>query len=489
MALGFISDQKNRTLGYKAAVASGRCLSLLTLPQVGAPCQHRRRPLALRPVSGGGLLLAIGIGRLMTKARPFLGIASLALACTPGCGGDGGDANIASAVGGQSGASRPSSTMHADLVAAVTPPANSLVEKPVAASSASEPKVIYLVYADGTTPLPDMAYNACSGLAPKFDCTFAPTLNDCQQQIQAYLDRWYADFNVIFTLTKPTSGSYYTEVVSSGGGAWCGVDSNVAGVAPFLCTDLHGGVAYTLDGGANAHDTAVIIAQEQAHLLGLEHVSDANDIMYPYICQSCDGFENVAVPVAADRCDRDTQNSYQMMMTALGAWGGGPKPSAFGCMDDTEPPSLAFLSPTNEQKMGHDFSVKVSAHDDCQLSHVAIAVAPQGLTAMATSGPYEWDLTGIDGKQTITVTAVDGSGHQTVATLDIIAPPSGAAEDPTAGGAAGCTVATGAFGAAGLLPSLAMLLLWSGRARRAPRRPRIVPGALAEATRMRLDQE
>ena len=44
--------------------------------------------------------------------------------------------------------------------------------------------------------------------------------------------------------------------------------ASVAGVAPFLCQDLHGGVAYTLDGGANAHDTAVIIAQEQAHLLG-----------------------------------------------------------------------------------------------------------------------------------------------------------------------------------------------------------------------------
>ena len=42
------------------------------------------------------------------------------------------------------------------------------------------------------------------------------------------------------------------------------VDSTVAGVAPFLCTDLHGGVAYTLAGGQSAHDTAVIIAQEQA---------------------------------------------------------------------------------------------------------------------------------------------------------------------------------------------------------------------------------
>ena len=44
--------------------------------------------------------------------------------------------------------------------------------------------------------------------------------------------------------TQPTGGKYYTEVVSSGGGAWCKVDDKVAGVAPFLCKDLNGGVAH-----------------------------------------------------------------------------------------------------------------------------------------------------------------------------------------------------------------------------------------------------
>jgi hypothetical protein len=44
-------------------------------------------------------------------------------------------------------------------------------------------------------------------------------------------------------------------------------------------------------------------------------------------------------------------------------------------------------------------------------------------------------------------------------------------EDPTtmaAGG--GCTVASGAFGAAGLVPSLAMLFLFTGHNRRSRRR-------------------
>ncbi len=341
-----------------------------------------------------------------------------------GCGEPPGAETTAdsAAAGGSSGAS---STLETDLMSAERAPgiAAETALPAVAESSASAaPKVIYLVYADGKTPLPSMNYNACSGLAPKFTCTFAPTLLECQQQIQAYLDRWYADFNVIFTLTKPTSGSYYTEVVSSGGGAWCKVDSTVAGVAPFLCKDLKGGVAYTLDGGQSAHDTAVIIAQEQAHLLGLEHVASDSDIMYPYICRNCDGFQNQSLAVSGDRCDRTTQNSYQMMKDALGAWPGGPKPSAFGCMEDKQPPSVAFVTPHNGASMGHDFTVKLNAEDDCGLTNVTLTVSPQGLTASAKNGPFEWDLTGISGKQTITATAVDASGHKTVATLDIIAP-------------------------------------------------------------------
>ncbi|MFL5304780.1 MAG: Ig-like domain-containing protein [Polyangia bacterium] len=385
------------------------------------------------------------------------------------------------AAGGSSGAS---STLETDLMSAERAPgiaAETALPAVAESTTSATPKVIYLVYADGKTPLPSMNYNACNGLAPKFTCTFAPTLLECQQQIQAYLDRWYADFNVIFTLTKPTSGSYYTEVVSSGGGAWCKVDSTVAGVAPFLCKDLKGGVAYTLDGGQSAHDTAVIIAQEQAHLLGLEHVASDSDIMYPYICRNCDGFQNKSLAVSGDRCDRTTQNSYQSMKDALGAWPGGPKPSAFGCMDDKQPPSVSFVTPHNGASMGHDFAVKLNALDDCGLTNVTLTVSPQGLTASAKNGPFEWDLTGISGKQTITATAVDAAGHKTVATLDITAPTDGQLlEAAPMMGASGCTVATGAFGAAGLLPGLAMLLVFAGRGRRSgtPRR-RWVTGALA----------
>jgi len=237
-----------------------------------------------------------------------------------------------------------SMSLHSDMVQPSNTSDVETIRGALGSGGGHDPKVIYLRYADGTETH-TANYDPCTGAVPKFECSFAPTLLECERQIQAYLDAWYADFNVIFTLTRPTSGSYYTEVVSSGGGAWCKVDDKVAGVAPFLCKDLNAGVAYTFQGGKSARETAVIIAQEQAHLLGLEHTNNPHDIMYPTVSTDTMGFVNDDSSVNADRCDRATQNSYGMMMKALGAWPGGPKPSAFGCMEDTAAPSVRFLSP------------------------------------------------------------------------------------------------------------------------------------------------
>ena len=107
--------------------------------------------------------------------------------------------------------------------------------------------------------------------------------------------------------------------------------------------------------------------------------------------------------------------------------------------------------------------------DDCDVKKVEIQVMPQGLSAVATAPPYEWELTDINGAQTITVTATDGSGKTGRATVDVTAPESREDLGPEDVGA-GCNVASGAFGAAGLVPSLAMLVLFSGHNRRSRRR-------------------
>jgi hypothetical protein len=324
-----------------------------------------------------------------------------------------------------------------------------------------EPKVFYLMYADGKTA-PPSEINACKGIAPKFNCTFAPTLAECQRQIQAYLDKWYADFNIVFTLTKPVSGRYYTEVISSGGGAWCNVKPTTAGVAPFLCKDLNGGVSYTFQGGTSAKQTAIIIAQEQAHLVGLEHTTSTKDLLFPSICSDCDGFRDEDLPIDGDMCDRPSQNSYEMMKDRLGAWSGGVKPSAFGCMNDLQPPSVRIVEPVDGGAVKKNFALKVDAKDDCNLASVQVQVMPLSLKAESFTPPFEWDLTNISGQQTITVTAIDGFGHVTKQSVTVKAPMAPGMNKP-----AGCTVASGAYGLAGALPALGVLLIFS---RRRPRR-------------------
>jgi hypothetical protein len=404
-------------------------------------------------------------------------LVSLAVvAAAAGCGGD--ESDLPGAAGPDGAGSPGATAMHGDMVA----PAATDVETIQSAlgGGGPEPKVFYLRYADGTETH-NGNYDACAGAGaakvPKFECSFAPTLVECQRQIQAYLDAWYADFNIIFTLTRPTSGKYYTEVVSSGGGAWCKVDDKVAGVAPFLCKDLQGGVAYTFQGGRTARETAVIIAQEQAHLLGLEHTVDPHDIMFPTISADTMGFVDADSGVTGDRCDRDKQNSYKMMKKALGEWPGGPKPSVFGCVEDKQDPSVRFLTPSAGAANGHDFSVKVDVRDDCDVKKVEIKVMPQGLSAVAMAAPYEWDLTGINGAQTITVTATDASGRIGQASLEVTAPEGRQELGPDEEPGAGCNVASGGFGAAGAVPSLAMLLLFSRSNRHSRRRK--VSGALS----------
>jgi hypothetical protein len=288
-------------------------------------------------------------------------------------------------------------------------------------ANVTAPNVVYLDYADGS-PAPSINPNACQGTPPKFGCQFASSLKDCQKQIQAYLDKWYADFNVVFTLTRPASGPFYTEVVSSGGGAWCQASANTAGIAPFYCRDLAGGVAYTFMGGQNAKDTAIIISQEQAHLVGLEHTKSTHDVMDPTICPDCDGFEDKTNQIDGDRCGWSTQNSYQRMLSTLGRWPGGVKPTPFGCDPDSVAPYVSILSPANDARVAGTFDVTVRATDDCAVKTVSVKVSPMGLQTSSSAPPYRWTLTQIRGQQTITVTASDASGKSTTTSIVVNAP-------------------------------------------------------------------
>jgi hypothetical protein len=205
-----------------------------------------------------------------------------------------------------------------------------------------KPAYLWLWYADGKAAPVDSQY--CGAMVPPaFQCDYGSGVDDCRQQVQAILDTWYKDFNLLFTLTRPPSGDYYTVIITSG---WtdcqktlppseAGMDpANQAGIAPGNCNDNPGQTALAIECGSNAHDCATLIAHEHAHLVGLEHTDSIADVMNRRLLSTAAGFDNVDNSVINDVCDNLTQNSYQRMLSALGAWPGGTKPSPLAALPD-----------------------------------------------------------------------------------------------------------------------------------------------------------
>jgi MYXO-CTERM domain-containing protein len=77
---------------------------------------------------------------------------------------------------------------------------------------------------------------------------------------------------------------------------------------------------------------------------------------------------------------------------------------------------------------------------------------PQVLHAVGVTPPYDWDLTNISGKQTISVTATDSRGQSATTTITVTAPVDGAPADGM--GNTGCSVG----GSSGRASPLGMVL-------------------------------
>ena len=194
-----------------------------------------------------------------------------------------------------------------------------------ATARAAEPRQVFLWFADGG-PVPASVPATCGGTPPPaYRCTFAPNLLECRAAIYDWLDRWYADFNVVFTYWPPRSGPFDTIVISHEG-AWCFSDARTTSRSPLpTCMSVESGWVVVFQCGEDPRRCASIIAQEQAHLVGLAHTPSNTDIMNDAFLPDHDGFEDAENPVAGVQCRRP-QNSYRLMLERLGPWPGGPKP-------------------------------------------------------------------------------------------------------------------------------------------------------------------
>src|SRR5690349_13414885 len=132
-------------------------------------------------------------------------------------------------------------------------------------------------------------------------------------------------FGVVVTDERPTSGLYTMVVVSprSGGGQTLGVSNVACGGANLA------GIAFAFFGasGAEADKIASTISHEAAHSLGLDHVMEVADVMYPTYQGGDPAFVDACVPYQADAlctefhaqfCPAGQQNSVAELGELLG---------------------------------------------------------------------------------------------------------------------------------------------------------------------------
>jgi hypothetical protein len=280
---------------------------------------------------------------------------------------------------------------------------------------AASPTPVYLLFADQRTTIPNGRSCNRSVSPDPFVCAF-PLNGDpasCSRQIQGFLDRWFAPYNVYFTLSPPANGPFDTVVITNSSG-WCG--SRNRGETLLTCGHRSNDAAFALACNDNPRDCAVLIAHEYGHLLGLAHTNSSTDIMNPTPCTKCDGFRNADISVPEQECGREKQNSNQLLCERLGAHTGAPEPpSAFHCADQA-PPTLKVLAPREGETLSTVY-VKAEAADECG---VRLVSAKAGDSEEKVFGPpYEPSLYLPEGPAAVVVTALDNTGRSTSVTVHV----------------------------------------------------------------------
>ena len=257
---------------------------------------------------------------------------------------------------------------------------------------------------------------------PVFKCNYGSSIDDCQRQVQAYLDAWYANFNLVFSFTRPNTGDYYAIMITSDG-SWCPNTSTSttteAGVANVNCNDNPGTAALAFACGYSAHACATVIAHEHGHMVGLEHTVSTTDVMHDTVLPTAAGFDdnkdNRILDDTFNICNLTKQDSYQQMLSALGSWPGGSKPGPFAAQPDAGaadvPPTVDTEAPSGSGSVGPapaagDGGVLVVPGDDAQgLVRPAVPTVDSATPGAAT-GHGGCNLTGTPAAPPLAVVAI-----------------------------------------------------------------------------------
>lgn len=225
----------------------------------------------------------------------------------------------------------------------------------------------------------------------------------------------YSPFDVTITTTDPGDADHF-EVMVGGSSTDIGVNG-AGGVAPFISCAVSppdNVISFVFaETSSNINYLSGAVAQETAHVFGLDHELDASDAMTYLELGSAKHFTTGAAPCGEELanprqcwCGDDTQDSYQFLMDMF-----GPQIPTAPTVTITEPVEGAWVHP--------GFVVRATIESQSTATTVIDVNGQPGAVGGTTSiiGNAPDDLP--DGEHELVVTSTNASGLSGSATITV----------------------------------------------------------------------
>ena len=237
-------------------------------------------------------------------------------------------------------------------------------------------------------------------------------LIDCVKQT-------FIPFNVeIVTVDPGPSVAHFETMVTGGSSQELNPQLSAGGVAPFISCNAtyNNGLSFVFH-STDLEFACGAVAQEAAHVWGLDHELNKDDPMTYLQLGSLKRFQNADAqchdsniqPIAQCRCGNAKQNSYQYMLTTFGA-------------SNLPAPTLVIATPVEGQWVKPGFPIRA------ELTSVITGTGGGALqidgmqtaTASATAPlVFNAPMTIAGGDHTVTVTATDGGARSATGSVHV----------------------------------------------------------------------
>jgi len=254
---------------------------------------------------------------------------------------------------------------------------------------------------------------------------YGPTISNADAQWATLVDcvkQTFLPFNIDVVTTDPGTASHHEVMITDSASTTLRSGLNAGGVAPFIgCGGTYNnGLSFVFQAGGNSMNFICgAVAQEAAHVWGLDHEYQKDDPMTYLNLGSLKRFQNVSVqchdssqppnPVAQCQCGDPMQNSYQYMLQTFGA-------------SNLPPATLTISTPQEAQWVKPGFPIRASLTSvisGAEGGNASIDGTPSGAVTGLQPLAFNAPTTLAGGDHAVTVNGVDGGGRSASATVHV----------------------------------------------------------------------